>query len=142
MRELKSAGQTKMRDVALVSATLAVVGVSLLIGDSLGKRTILGHMKVSLDEVQAMLVADRIHEERQLQTFLERGCTTAAIQRIKVREYFDMKLLAEFIDGSIDAGTRDYIGNRNPGLLDELKVFKSKYPNISDDVTCEKIDAK
>ena len=119
--------------------TLAVVIVAALsfgIGESLGQRSMLRSLKVQLDGVQAMLLVDRIVEERKVKSLLAHGCATEAMTMVDHHENSDLKLLAEFINGNLDRSAITYITNQAPNILNELRTFKSKYGNTWREPEC------
>jgi|ERR1700733_9532907 len=110
--------------------TLAIVVVAALsfgIGESLGQRSMLRSLKVQVDGVQAMLLVDRIVGERKVKSLLAHGCAAEAMVMVDHHENSDLKLLAEFVNGSLDRPAITYITNQAPNILNELKTFRNKY---------------
>jgi hypothetical protein len=125
-----------LRKSMLAISFLVAIALSLAAGESLGQRSMLKGLKIQLDGVQAMLLADRIIEERKLKSLLARGCTTDALNAVNITENSDMKLLAEFVGANLDQPSLQYISSRSPGFLDEVKSFKSSYRVSWSEVTC------
>jgi hypothetical protein len=91
---------------------------------------------IQLDGVQAMLLFDRIRQERKIKSLLERGCLTAATSTLDHDENVDMNLLAEFVRGRLDQPSITYIANLDSNIFNELKTFKSKYGNTWPEPNC------
>ena len=126
------------RTVIFVFAALVIAILSIGLGESLGERTMLKGVRKQLDGVQAMLLVNRIGDERKIKSLLARGCASAAAIEVDHSENSDMKLLAEFLNGKLDQPTIRYIANQDPNLLKELKKFKSKYGNPWQEPECKK----
>lgn len=122
--------------VIVILTALAVAIVSVGIGESLGQRTMLKQTRIQLDDVQAMLLVNRIGDERKIKSLLARGCVSAASIEIDHSENADMKLLSEFLNGKLDQPTIRYIARQDPNILGELKSFKSKYQNTWQEPQC------
>jgi hypothetical protein len=128
----------KTPNVMLGLAFIAAVGLSFAVGESLGQRSMVKQMRINLDGVQAMLLADQIVERRKVRSFLIGGCRTEALEEIDFTENAEMKLLAEFVTSNLDKSSLEYINSRNPNFLDEIRTFKSKYPSKRPEVSCMK----
>jgi len=116
-----------VRNIALTFAAVVAAALSFVIGDSFGQRSMLRQAHVQVEGIQAMLLVDRIVEERKIKSLLMRGCTKEAITAVDINENSDLKLLASYLAKELDQGTIDYINHHDPNMLNELKTFKSKY---------------
>jgi hypothetical protein len=125
------------RNIYLVLAAAIIAALSVAIGESLGQRSMLKQAGIQLDGVQAMLLFDRIVEERKLKSLLAHGCATEAMTAIDHNENSDLKLLAEFANGKLDQSAVTYISNRDANILNELKTFKSKFGNTWPEPECK-----
>jgi hypothetical protein len=110
------------RTMVFTLAAVIVAALSFGIGESLGQRAMLQSLKVQLDGVQAMLLVDRIVEERKVKSLLAHGCATEAMTRVDHQENSDLKLLAEFVSENLDRPAITYITNQAPNILNELKT--------------------
>jgi hypothetical protein len=77
--------------VALVCGI--VVAVAFVIGESLGQRSMLRQLGTQLKDAQAMLLMNRVVEERELKSLLARGCAADAMIAIANTENADLKTL-------------------------------------------------
>jgi hypothetical protein len=125
------------RNLFFALTIVIIATLAFAIGESLGQRSMLKQAGVQLDGVQAMLLFDRIVEERKIKSLLAHGCATEAMTAIDHDENSDMKLLAEFANEKLEQSTITYIANRDPNLLKELKTFKSKYGNTWPEPECK-----
>jgi hypothetical protein len=124
------------RNVAIAFAVVVVCILSFLIGDSVGQRSMRKPVRIQVDGVQAMLLVDRLVEERKIKSLLARGCATEAMSALDHNENSDLRLLAEFVNGDLDRSALTYITTQAPNILDELKTFKSKYGNTWREPEC------
>ena len=124
------------RNVILTIVIVAVAISSFVIGDSIGQRSMRKPIRIQVDRVQAMVLVDRIVEERKVKSLLARGCATEAMTMVDHHENSDLKLLAEFVNGDLDRPALTYITNQAPDILNELKTFKSKYGNTWREPEC------
>jgi hypothetical protein len=92
---------------------------------------------IQVDGVQAMLLIDRIVEERKVKSLLAQGCATEAMRAVDINENADLKLLGEFVNGKLDRPTLDYITHQSPNILEELRTFKSKYGTTWQEPVCK-----
>ena len=120
----------------LVFGIAALVLLSFVIGESIGQRSMRRPFSIQLDGVQAMLLIDRIVEERKIKSLLARGCASEAMTVVDINENSDLKLLAEFVNGKLDHPTLAYITRQDPNILEELGTFKSKYGSTWQEPDC------
>lgn len=120
---------TRRNVVALACAAAVIAALFFGIGMSLGQRSMVQSLRVQIDSVQAMLLVNRIVEERRLKSLLARGCGNKAIGEISNNENSDLRMLSGFVDSHLDRPTIEYINNQDPKLLDELKTFDGKFLN-------------
>ena len=116
--------------ISLLAIAMLVVLVAILwigIGIGIGMRSGVRQAALELDNTQAMLAFNRLVKERQLASFLSKGCTTAAAEQVDIRIDQDMKLLSSFTKGNLSPWVIKYINDRDPTLLSKLAEFKSKY---------------
>jgi hypothetical protein len=117
-----------VRNLILVIAALAAATLSFVIGDSVGQRAMLRQAHVQVEDIQAMLLVDRLGQERKIKSLLLRGCPKEALAAIDINENSDLKLLASYASRDhLDQSTVDYINNQDANLLRELKSFNNKY---------------
>ena len=99
------------------------------VGVILGQRLLMRKAGVQVRGVQAVLLFDRIVEERTLKSLLTRGCVTEAIGEISNRELADRKTLSQFAYEKLDRDTIAYINKRDPNILNELDSPTGSYTN-------------
>jgi hypothetical protein len=126
------------RSLVFIVVAIVLAIVAFGVGQSLGQRSALRQSNVQLDGVQAMLLVDRILEERKLQSFLTRGCLTEATSAVDINISSDLRLLAEFANSGLDQPTEAYIAKRDPHILKEARALKSKYGHSWPEVECSK----
>jgi len=129
-----------MRSIRLtVVAVVAIlsIAVAFAVGLSLGQRSMLAASDKELRNVQAMLVFNRILDERRLQALMSRGCVSQAADEISFNLDKDMELLSHYIGEGLDAQTQKYISDRDSTLLKELQTFKSKYGDAWAEKACQ-----
>jgi len=108
----------------LVVIALIVV---FAVGNSVGQRTMLSALTTQLNGVQAMLTFNHLLEDREMQSLLARGCVQQAALRIDIANDKDMESLSGFFRRKLDPSARAYVLQRDPGLIDDMKTFTSKY---------------
>jgi hypothetical protein len=118
---------------------VVAAAIAFVVGDSVGQRTMLKGMRVQLDGTQASLAFNRLLDERHWKELLEKGCVAQAAKALDVAEDKDMELLAGFIRGKLDDAAIKYISDRDPGLIEQLKLFKSKYGSTWSEEACPDI---
>jgi hypothetical protein len=126
------------RNVILAFVIAAATISSFVIGDSIGQRSMRKPIRIQVDGVQAMLLVDRIVDERKIKSLLAHGCATEAMTMVDHQENSDLKLLSEFVNGDLDLPALTYITNQSPDILNELKTFKSKYGNTWREPECSR----
>ena len=117
---------------------VVTAAIAFAIGDSVGQRTMLKGINVQLDSVQASLALNRLLDERHWKELLAKGCDAQAARALDVAEDKDMELLAGFLKGKLDADTIKYVSDRDPGLVEQLKTFHSKYGRSWSEGECKK----
>jgi hypothetical protein len=120
---------TRRNVLALACAAAVIAALFFGIGASLGQRSMVRSLRIQIDSVQAMLLVNRIVEERRIKSLLARGCGNKAIGEITNDENSDLRMLSSFVDDHLDRPTIEYINNQDPKLLDELKTFDGKFVN-------------
>jgi hypothetical protein len=120
---------TRRNVVTLACAAAVIAALFFGIGVTLGQRSMIRSLRIQIDGVQAMLLVNRIVEERRLKSLLARGCGNKAIGEITNNESTDLRMLSGFVDNHLDRPTIEYINNQDPKLLDELKTFDGKFVN-------------
>lgn len=108
-------------------ACVVLAAIAFVAGAYVGRRSMLGEMKVQLDSVQASLAFNRLVEERAWQSLLARGCVTQAQRSLDIAVDQEMGLLADLYKAGLDPSTIKYISDRDPLLEEQLKAFKSRY---------------
>ncbi len=114
----------------MAAAALAVVILlvcAFAVGVSFAQRTMLRRATAELNGVQAMLAFNRIQDERHIRELISKGCTEQATEFIDYTNDQNMGVLSDVVKKRIDADTLKYLSDREPGILGELKTFKSKY---------------
>jgi putative effector of murein hydrolase len=73
---------TRRNVVALACAAAIMAALFVGIGVSLGQRSMIRSLRIQIDGVQAMLLANRMVKERRIKSLLARGCGNKAIGEI------------------------------------------------------------
>jgi hypothetical protein len=73
-------------NVMLVFGAIAIAGLSFAVGESLGQRAMLKALRINLDDVQAMLLVDRVVSERKLKSLLAHDCAIEAMTTVDHNE--------------------------------------------------------
>jgi hypothetical protein len=99
------------------------------IGVIVGQRLMFRAVSVQLRDVQAMLLFDRILQEREIKSLLARGCVEVAIGEISNSDLADRKILAGLVHEKLDRDTLDYINKRDTNILNELDSHAGSFTN-------------
>lgn len=116
---------------------IAVLGVTFVMGESIGQRQMLSGMNIQLDSMQAKLTFNRILDERHLGDLLAKGCVAQAGQMLMFLEDQDTRILSEFFRSELDPSVSIYISKRDPDIVRAMKSFKSKFGPRWREPTCE-----
>jgi hypothetical protein len=112
----------------LILATGAALVLGFLAGTISERRISFGWHRVQLNNVQAMLAFNHLQGDRELKTFLAKGCISPAIELVDIAEDKETELIAGFyVSRQIDGSTLKYMSSRDPEIVEKLKAFKSKY---------------
>jgi hypothetical protein len=115
------------RDVWILVLAPLALAIAFGIGDSVGQRTMLAVASTQVNDVQAILAFNRIRDEREVQSLLERGCVTQAKEYLDFYRAEELETLAGFFRGSLSDSTKEYVSLRDPDLLKDLATYRSKY---------------
>jgi hypothetical protein len=115
------------RNVWMLSLAPLALAVAFAVGDSIGQRTMLKVASIQLNDVQAILAFNRLHDEREVQSLLDRACVTQAKEYLDFYRDEGLKLLAGFFRGPLSDSTKEYVSLRDPHLLKNLATYRSKY---------------
>jgi hypothetical protein len=116
------------RGILTAALICAIVGaLAFVVGVRVGQKSMFAVINVQLNDTQAELALNRLDDERHWKELLSKGCVAQTAKSIDIAEDMDMRLLAEFIHGEIDAPTLKYISVHDPGFIQQLNTFKSKY---------------
>jgi hypothetical protein len=107
------------RNWTIITLTALLAVVLFGVGVSLGQRQMFSAFGAQLRGVQATLLFDRILQEREIKSLLERGCVTQAIGEISNNELADRQTLAGFAHETLDRDTLAYINKRDANILNE-----------------------
>jgi hypothetical protein len=129
------ASKTKLWTIALAAALLMVV--VFWFGMTVGTRMGLDHIAIEVDNTQAILTFNRLLEGRRLEMLLSRGCVEAAKKKVDIRIDQDTKLLASLFKGTLSPRVAKYVNDRDPGFLQSLDKFTSKYGDSWKEPDCE-----
>ena len=90
----------------------------------------------TLNLVQAELSVNHLHRYRELEADLARGCTTEALEKLRIRVNTETLELASLYRQSKLALIKEMLEHRDPVLLKQLPSFKSKYGNAWKEPAC------
>ncbi len=118
-----------MKKIALV--ILAVVSLlgAFVAGGHVARRHVMAGLDEALYETQAMLWFNHLEDFQKIESYLLRGCHAEALEKTRWAIDIELRLLSEFHSAHPDSPLNKYISDRDPKLLEQLKVFKSKYGN-------------
>jgi|SRR5271169_1966877 len=91
-----------------------------------------------LDNTQAMLWFNHLLEFRDIDAYLSKGCSDAALEKTRQSIDEEMHLLSEFHKKHGNSSLNKYISDRDPKLLAQLETFKSKYGDYLTVPECRK----
>ena len=91
-----------------------------------------------LDKTQAMLWFNHLLEFRDIEGYLSKGCSEAALEMTRQSIDEEMHLLSEFHKENGNSSLNKYISDRDPKLLGQLDSFKSKYGGTYPVPRCDK----
>jgi hypothetical protein len=117
------------RNWTITVATLSLAIVLFVGGVILGQRLMFRAFAVQVRGVQAMLLFNRIVQEREIKTLLERGCANVAIGEISNNELADRKTLSDLVHEKLDRDTTAYINKRDSNILNELDSPAGSFVN-------------
>lgn len=130
---------TKVRAWLLATGIAVVMASVFWFGFAMGTRYNLRQFATGLDDTQVMLAFNRLLDERNVESLLARGCTTAALEKTRISIDQDLKVLATFSnENRLSPGITKYIDARDPTLLNTLGNFQSKYGNSWIEPECPK----
>jgi hypothetical protein len=81
----------------------------------------------ALNETQAMLWFNHLHQFRDIEADLANECTEEAHEKLRIAIDGEMRLLSSFHEENPDSSLNKYISARDPELLSQLDSFESKY---------------
>lgn len=108
-----------------VLLAIALFGVGVIVG----QRHMFRAFSAQLRGVQAMLLFDRIVQEREIKSLLARGCVTQAMGEVSNNELADRKTLSGFVHEKLDRDTIAYINKRGANILNELDPPAGTFTN-------------
>lgn len=127
-----------MKKLAIAIGWLAsLVLVAALASNSAMNNQMAG-FGVELDKTQAMLAFNHMGRYRELESDLARGCYSEALEKAKVSKDQELSLLAAFFKEHPDTSINQYVSDRDPALVEQLKTFKSSYGNSWKEPQCSK----
>ena len=109
---------------------------AFVIGLSVGQRSMLRRSDIELESVQAMLLFNKIDDERFLGELLRKGCNETASEHVKFLVDVDMQLMHRFVVGGKMGAASAYIQTRNPEILKEAATYSPRFPNPWAEKTC------
>ena len=123
--------------IATVVVVLVVIAIGFALGWAMGERRMAMSTADDLKNVQAMLVFNRILDERRLQGLVSSGCANQAADELDYTLDKDTELLSHYVSEGIDAQTQKYISDRDHNLLNAVRTFKSKYGDSWVEKACQ-----
>ena len=85
-----------------------------------------------------MLTFNHFLSYRELETDLSNGCNSEALEKVKKSKDTELLLLSMFFKEKGDTWITKYVSDRDPKLIEQLKVFKSAYGDTWKVPLCEK----
>src|SRR5580700_6153484 len=122
--------KNKRTMVAIVSALWAISTVcAFAIGLSVGQRGMLSSSEVALQNIQAKLLFNRIEDDRDLGSLMNKGCVTVASEFVAYTTDRDMLLMHDFLLEPKMGDAVSYIKYRNPEILKQAAAYSPRFPN-------------
>lgn len=119
-------------------ACVAVGGIAYAVGNSAGQRSMLNQSSTELNGIQVSLAFNRLLDERRWGELLDAGCTAQAIEALNAAQDESMDLLSDLLKRPLDASTLKYVSDRDPKLIEQLRVFKSKHGHEWSEEGCKR----
>lgn len=91
-----------------------------------------------LDKTQAELSFNHMIRYRELESDLSKGCYSIALEKAKISKDQELVLLASFLKDHPNTSLSQYISDRDPALIEQLRTFKSDYGNTWKEQQCNK----
>lgn len=91
-----------------------------------------------LDKTQAELSFNHMVRYRELESDLSKGCYSIALEKAKISKDRELVLLASFLKDHPNTSLSQYISDRDPALIEQLRTFKSAYGNTWKEQQCNK----
>ena len=127
-----------MKKLAIAIGWLAsLVLVAAFASSSAMKNQMVG-VGVELDKTQAMLAFNHMARYRELESDLTKGCYSEALEKAKISKDQELSLLASLFKEHPDTSFSQYVSDRDPALVEQLKTFKSAYGNSWKEPQCGK----
>jgi hypothetical protein len=116
-----------MKKLALILGWLASLVLVAGLAANLAMKNQRAAFGVALNETQAMLWFNHLHQFRDIEADLASECTEEAHEKLRIAIDGEMSLLSSFHKENPDSSLNKYISKRDPELLSQLDSFKSRY---------------
>ena len=127
-----------MKKLFLVLGVIGLFVLTFTLAFSYGRKIEKDVIPIKLATIQAMLAFNHLQRYRELESDLSKGCLGEALEKTKISKDIELKLLASFLNEHGDTWVNKYISDRDPSLLEKLKVFRSAYGDSWTEPTCRK----
>jgi hypothetical protein len=95
-------------------------------------------INIEMASGQAMLWFNHLLRFRELESDLTKGCSTEALEKVKITIAEEMRLLSSFYKEHNNTWVNKYIADRDSTLLAQLDTYKSPYGNSWTEPQCAK----
>jgi hypothetical protein len=118
-----------LKKLLYITGFIAALLLTAYVSFHYGSRDRISHINRQIATTQAMQNFNQLQRYRELENDLSHGCSSEALEKIKMSKAEELGLLASFFKEYKDTWVNKYVSDRDPNLIDQLKVFKSPYGN-------------
>jgi hypothetical protein len=126
-----------MKNIAIGAGFLAALISAVLISSRLTTKHDLAMFGPELEATQVGLWIDHLKMFEEIQSNLENGCNSVALENAKNGADQELSLLAETLNKSKDRSVIEYANELQPGLVGRLAHFKSRHGSAWDVPVCK-----
>lgn len=116
-----------MKKLALAIVWLLSLALVAALATERALQNQLSAVGIELDKSQAILAFNHMDRYRELERDLSTGCYAAALEKARISKDQERMLLASFFKRHPESEFTKYVTDREPGLVDELRTFRSPF---------------
>lgn len=118
-----------MKKLLYITGFLAAILLTAYVSFHYGASARISHINRQIATTQAMQNFNVLQRYRELEKDLSQGCNSEALEKIKMSKAQELSLLTSFFNEYKDTWVNKYVSDRDPNLIEQLKVYKSPYGN-------------